>query len=332
MKTDKRTRDKALANPPAEIILLHGSDHGGIDAAAARLLAGYRLVRLSGDEVKRDPSLLRISGGDLFGGAPAIRIDGGEDGLAKPVEALLGDPAGNVRVVIRAGYLKAASKLRKLVEGSKQAVAISIPAPEGDERVQLARSALSAAGASVTDDACRLLGDRLPADRGAIAREIDKLLLYAGGDPITAELAATAVGDGASETIDRALASAFDGDVAGTCRAWSRLEGDGVTIMQIIRSAGTHARQLSALQAATADGTPAAKVLGGLKPPVFGARKDALLRQTRLWDQDSLIRAIELIDTTELQFKSSGPPAATNVRHLFWALAMRARTLQRSRR
>jgi DNA polymerase-3 subunit delta len=259
---------------------------------------------------------------------PAVRVDEADDSIAKPLAALLdaGGPGG--RLVIRAGQLKAASRLRKLVEGHDAALAVLFTEPGPEARMALARTRLQA-GAGASREAIALLGELLPADSAAATQELDKLLLFADGQAIDADMVRCAVGDAAADRIDNALIAAFDGDAAGASRAWRRLEADGTAAMQLIRAAGNHLHQLLQI---TSAGTSPPQAVAGLRPPAFGPRRDALLRHARSWPQASLMRALARVDDAELAFKRGRLPERLAGRHLYWMLAMHARQLNKGQR
>ena len=328
MKTDRRTREKAIAHPPARTILVHGADAGGIDAAVARLLNGGEALRLTNAEAKADPGLLSGGAGDLFAAHRAIRVDDADDTLSGPLGRLLDAGGPDARLVLRAGALKAKSRLRKLVEGHSGAVAIQLPEPDDREIEAIAVQTL---GDGLPREARQALVERLPRDRGAIRRELEKLTLYAGDTPITHETVMAAVADATTETIDRVVQTTFDGDVPGSARAVRRLEGDGTAWMQILRSIAIHVDSLRRLRDGIDTGARLNDALRDLRPPAFGARREALSRQVRLWDPASLERALARIDAAEADAKSGHLPPELILKHLIWALAVRARQLNRKR-
>ena len=141
-----------------------------------------------------------------------------------------------------------------------------------------------------------------------------------------------AIADAASQSIDEAIAGAFDGDTAAAARAWSRLEADGTAVIQMLRAAGTHVRQLMAVEAARAAGTPPAKAVASLKPPPFGSRRDALIRHAGIWRGRDVARALDHVEAAEISAKTGGTPPELAVRQLFWTIAVRARALRNSRK
>jgi DNA polymerase-3 subunit delta len=66
--------------------------------------------------------------------------------------------------------------------------------------------------------------------------------------------------------------------------------------------------------------------VGALRPPVFGPRRDKLVRQASNWGRDRLERALTALTDTDLQMRSSGatPDRALMERALI-RLAMMAR-------
>jgi len=61
------------------------------------------------------------------------------------------------------------------------------------------------------------------------------------------------------------------------------------------------------LHAAASDPGGAAAGVGKLRPPLFGPRRDAALRQAEGWGRDRLEEALAALLDTDLQLRSSSP-------------------------
>ena len=85
-------------------------------------------------------------------------------------------------------------------------------------------------------------------------------------------------------------------------------------------------RHFRALHTAASDPGGAAAGVGRLRPPVFGPRRDAMVRQAGAWGRDRLETAIGLLIDTDLQLRSSRPvPQNALVERALIRLAMMAR-------
>ena len=85
-----------------------------------------------------------------------------------------------------------------------------------------------------------------------------------------------------------------------------RLQAQGTGATGLCIGATRHFRALYAV--ASDPGGPASGI-ARLRPPVFGARRDRLLRQARDWPADKLQSALSLLTDTDLKLRSAGQTA-----------------------
>src|SRR5687767_9608170 len=128
--------DAFIARPDKgrPIVLVFGPDAGLVRERTEALVATavddpcdpFALVRLDGDELS-DPMRLveEANTVPLFGGRRAVAIKVGRRSIVSAVEALVASPAPDCRVIIEAGDLKRADKLRVVCERAKAAAAIA---------------------------------------------------------------------------------------------------------------------------------------------------------------------------------------------------------------
>jgi DNA polymerase-3 subunit delta len=103
-----------------------------------------------------------------------------------------------------------------------------------------------------------------------------------------------------------------------------RLVAQGVAPVTLMIFGMRHFRAL--YSAASAPGG-AAEGLSRLRPPVFGPRRDSMLRQLRNWSPDKLESALTALMDTDLALRSAGQkaPAMALVERTFVRLASLAR-------
>jgi DNA polymerase-3 subunit delta len=269
--------------------------------------AEMRLTRLGGADVRRDPAALMdaVKATGFFPGPRGVVVDDAGDGLAEAASAVLADwRPGDARVVLAAGQLTPGSKLRKLFEGAKAAVAIAVyDDPPGRDEVEgwLREADCPPLDRAAMDD---LLALARALDPGEMRQTVERLALYARGQagPVTAaDVAAVAPMSVEAETDDLidAVADGRPDDLAGLL---SRLAAQGVTPVALCIGATRHFR---ALLVAKADPAGPEAALNRARPPLNFRRKDALLRQVRRWDAAALDRALALLVDTDLQLRSS---------------------------
>ncbi len=110
------------------------------------------------------------------------------------------------------------------------------------------------------------------------------------------------------------LAALAEGRIGDLAPILSRLAAQGVQPVTVCIGAVRHFRLLHAL--VSAPGGPS-QGIGSLRPPVYGPRRDRLLRQAQGWNLERVEEALRDLTATDLALRSS-PRAPTR------ALAERA--------
>ncbi|MBF9029536.1 DNA polymerase III subunit delta [Rhodobacterales bacterium HKCCE3408] len=320
MKLGTREAAAFVAKPDrgAAGVLIHGQDPMRValkrqDLVANLLGAGaeadMRLTRLTGAELRSDPARLidsMTSSGFFGAGGPrAVLVEDATDGLTDVFDAALSDwREGDGMIVATARSLNARSKLRKLFEGAKTAYAIAVY-DDPPDRQEIARL-LTAAG--VGEVGREAMGDIEALARGLgpgdFRQTLDKLALYTHGqgEPVSpADVAAVAPLTAEAEIDDilDAVAGAEPGQVGPLV---ARLGAQGTAPVALCIAVSRHFRQLHAV--ATHEGGPA-QGIAALRPPVFGPRRDRMMRQAGAWGRDRLEYALTLLVDTDLALRSS---------------------------
>ena len=160
MKVGAGKIDGFVAAPPAGVraFLLFGPDTGLV-AAHAKTLAKqivpddgadpFNRVRLAPEDLKEERSRVadELAATTLMGGQRVVSCIGFGEREREAVESALDLAEGSSnRLIVTAGDLKPASKLRKLFEGHDQAAALACYADETRSLTQVIRETLSAAG------------------------------------------------------------------------------------------------------------------------------------------------------------------------------------------
>ena len=270
-----------------------------------------RLTRLAASELRKDPAQVvdAVKAISFFPGPRAVFVEDATDTAAPPILAALEDwQPGDAQLIVTAGALKAASKLRKGFESHPQAYAAAIyddpPSREEIERT------LREAGIDAGDrDIMIALSDLAQSlDPGDFRQTMDKLALYKLGDPgpVSAEdIAACAPASTEAETDDilHVVAEARAHEIGPLLR---RLEAQGVAPVTLTISATRHFRTL---HAAASDPEGAARGIARLRPPIFGPRRDRMLRQAQNWGVHKLEAALGVLTDTDLALRSAGQTA-----------------------
>ena len=144
----------------------------------------FNLVRLDPEDMRADKGRLsdELSATTLMGGQRVINCKGFGERERPSIETALDvSEGGENRLIISAGDLAGASKLRKLFETRDDCLAVPCYGDEGRSLTDLIRQTLGQAGLEADRDALSALSTALGADRSQSVGELEKLITYMGG-------------------------------------------------------------------------------------------------------------------------------------------------------
>lgn len=284
-----------------------------------------RLTRIAAADLARDAALLSdaMRARGFFAGPRVALVEAADDRAADAVAAALADwRAGDARIVVTAGALKPASRLRKLFEAHKNAYAVAIyddPPSRAEVGAVLGRVGLG----DLPGDAMRdLLALSRALDPGDFRQTVEKLALYKLGDPASVspdDIAACAPATVEAE-LDAALDIVAEARAAEIGPVMARLRAQGVQPVGLCIAATRHFKAL--YRVAADPGGPATGV-GRLRPPVFGPRRERMLRQVQGWGAARLEAALTVLVDTDLALRAGGrtAPAMALIERAFIRLA-----------
>lgn len=287
-----------------------------------------RLTRMSGSDLRKDAAQLNdaIKAQGFFPGHRVAFVEDATDGLSKVFDAAFADwKPGDAQVIVTAGQLTAKSALRKVFETHRNAVAVGIydDPPSRDEiELALRDAGLQSQSRDVLDSLFALATTLEPGD---FRQTVEKVGLYKRGDaaPLSVEDIMACAPQSADVDIDDVLEVVATGQSDKLGPVLRDLYAQGVAPVTLCIGAMRYFRQL---HTAASDPGGAAAGVGRLRPPVFGPRRDKIVRQASHWGRDRLERALTALTDTDLQMRSSGatPDRALMERALI-RLAMMAR-------
>ncbi len=287
-----------------------------------------RLTRINAADLRKDPALLldAIKAQGFFPGHRVAFVEDATDGLAKLIATAMADwQSGDAQVVITAGQLTAKSALRKAVEGHRNAVAIGLydDPPTIADVEQALRDATIAVPDRDVMEALMALADTL--EPGDFRQTLEKVSLYKRGDdqPLSIEDIMANAPQSAEVDVDDILEVVATGQADQLGPLLRSLYAQGVAPVTLCIGAMRHFRRLHVV--ASDPGGPAAGA-GRLRPPVFGQRRDKVVRQAGQWGRDRLEKALTALTDVDLQLRSANtaPQNALMERTLI-RLAMMAR-------
>lgn len=287
-----------------------------------------RLTRIPASELRKDPAMLldAIKAQGFFPGPRVAFVEGVTDALTPIITAALAEwREGDAQVIVTAGQLKATSKLRKHFEGHNNAYAAAIyddPPSRAEIEAALTKAGLQGAGTDAMTDLTALARELGPGD---FRQTIEKLALYKLSDetPVTSDDIIACAPTSTEANLDDVLnivAEARSGEIGPVMK---KLKAQGVQPVGLCIGATRHFRTL---YSAASDPGGAAQGISRLRPPVFGPRRDRMLRQAQKWGAPRLEQALTLLTDTDLQLRSAGQhaPAMALVERALIRLAMMA--------
>jgi DNA polymerase-3 subunit delta len=337
LKGAEIARYLARPDPTRPALLIYGQDAMRVALKRAEAVAALtgpgaeeemRLTRIPGSDLRKDPAALldAVKAVGFFPGPRVVLIDDAPDASAAAIAAAMGEwKAGDAVIVVAAGGLGKTSALRKLFEPHPTAVTAPIyDDPPGEE--EITRWLKDAGLTDVPREAMKDLTALSRAlDPGDFRQTIEKIALYKLGDPAPlapAEIAAMAPATIEAE-VDQLIDCVADGRARDFGALMRRIEGQGILPVTLCIAALRHFRTL---HAATADPGGAAAGMGRVRPPVFGPRRDRMIRQAQGWGMRALEDAIHQLIETDLTLRSSSrAPAMALMERVLIRLTMMPR-------
>jgi DNA polymerase-3 subunit delta len=285
------------SEPLRPVYLLLGSDRPKIRRALGRLRARFpaeSIELFSADATSGAEAVAACNALGLFGpeGARLVVVEGVQGWRADDLAAVtgyLGDPvATSVLALVAEGALKAGA-LVDACERAGQVLRFDVPKPR-DPSVWV-RAEFERLGASVDADAARALVEIVGEDVSALGAEVEKLVTWAGGEPIgRREVERLAVST--NETFVWALTDAWGNrDLAGALAACELLLERRTREPFVVGAAlASYVGRVRAAQALSAEGLGSAEIAKRLKVKEYPARK--ALQHAKNYTPDELDLAL----------------------------------------
>ena len=287
-----------------------------------------RLTRMAAADLRKDPALLddAVKAQGFFPGHRVVFVEDATDTATKVITNTLVDwNPGDAQIIVTASQLTAKSALRKLFENHRNAMAIGIydDSPSmADIEQGLSQAGIAAPERDVMDALMALASALEPGD---FRQTLEKVSLYKVGDntPLSVAEVMLNAPQSAEVDVDDVLEVVALGQADKLGPVLSNLYAQGVTPVALCIGAMRHFRRLHA--AASDPGGPSAGV-GRLRPPVFGPRRDKIVRQASHWGRPRLERALTALTDADLQLRSaSTAPQGPLMERTLMRLAMMAR-------
>ena len=324
----------AKPDPGRTGVLIYGNDAMRVALKRQDLIANLigpqgeeemRVNRIPASELRKEKTLLTdaIKAIGFFPGPRTAFVEDATDVVAPIIIAALEDwEPGDAQIIVTAGALKASSKLRKAFETHNNAYAAAIyddPPSRGEIEAELGKAGLQV-GREAMEDITTL---SRALDPGDFRQTMEKLALYKHGDdapviPEDVEAVAPVSTEAELDDILSIVAEARTGEIGPML---SRLAAQGTQPVGLVIATMRHFR---ALHAAASHPEGPARGVASMRPPIFGPRRDRMIRQAQHWGAPRLDQAISLLTDTDLQLRSAGQnaPAMAVVERMLIRLAM----------
>lgn len=284
-----------------------------------------RLARMNGAELRKDSAMLNdaIKAQGFFPGPRAAFVEDATDAVAATVIAALADwQTGDAQIVVTAGQLKATSKLRKAFETHSNAYALGIyddPPSQAEIEATLSKAGIANPSRDAMNDLTALARELDPGD---FRQTVEKIALYKMGDtsPLSSADIDACAPTSTEADLDDVLNIVAEGRAAEIGPMMRKLQSQGLNPVTLCISSTRHFRTL---HAACSDLSGPASGIGRVRPPVFGPRRDRMLRQAQGWGLHRLEHALTVLTDTDLQLRSADKaPQMALVERMLIRLAM----------
>ena len=337
MKLTNRDVVSFFRSPPKGItgVLIYGNDAMRVSDKRQQLIKSLlgpnadeemRLARISRENLKKAPDqaldLCKAQG--FFTGARALLIEEANDTIAEIIsKAMDAWKDGDATIIVTAGSLKPSSSLRKFFEQQKNVFSVPIydnPITKFDVEKIISDACLQ----NVTQESFSQLAEiALKLAPGDFKQCVDKLALYKLNDetPVTYQDIINCTPASNEADIDEVLNAVLAGNDFDVSQIVGRLRSQGILPVTLIIAATRNFKVVFSI-ISNPGGVNAGAA--ALRPPIYGPRKDALIKQAQKWGQEKIKMAIKILTATDLQLRSANQqaPQMALVERLFIRLAM----------
>lgn len=322
VKPSAASVDRLLKSPPADmrVFVIFGPDSGLVRERAAALSSAisadpddpFNVTRLTDDDLKADPAALAdaMAAMSLMGGERLVRVrlSGDSPVLARWIsEFEAGTAPAEGRMVVEAGNLTKASKLRKAAEDGQRSAAIACYADNARGLIEIAEESFRAEGLTLSPDARQTLAGILEGDRELARSEIEKLILYKGfeGGEISLDDLAAISTESAEAALDKVVDAALSGEIDEADAQYQRALDSGTSPVAIVRALQRKIDQIERYHQLGGDQNALARA----GAPRFGPPAQRFQAAARLWNRTRIARARAIAFETERAIKRSGSAA-----------------------
>ena len=175
------------------------------------------------------------------------------------------------------------------------------PLTEMEIKTELARAGIQINDPNIMDALCNLSKELEPGD---FRNTLEKIYLYKLSDksPLTSKDISLCSPISAEANLEEIIHAVTDGKTNKIKHTLNRLEAQGVQPVTICVSFQRHFKLLLNLKNHV--GTPL-EAISSYKPPIFGPKRNAIINQLKLWNEETLKIALSFFVELDLDLRSA---------------------------
>ncbi len=318
MKINPKELSNLLDKPDPSLaaVLFYGSDAMRVALKRQEYLENLlgpnaeqemRFTRFSGDDILKDRAAVfdAVKSVGFFPGQRAVLIENTSDKTSKIIiECIEAWNNTDAHIVVTSGLLRPTSQLRKAFENFKNTLAAPIydnPLTEMEIKTELTRAGLLINEPGVIEALYNLSKELEPGD---FRNTLEKIYLYKLNDksPLTAKDISMCSPISAEANVEEIVLAVSSGHTNKINHILNRLEAQGVQPVTVCLSFQRHFKLLLNLKHHR--GVPL-EAISSYKPPIFGPRRNAILNQLKLWNEETLKIALSFFVDLDLDLRSA---------------------------
>lgn len=313
----------ALRAPALNGLLIYGDDQSAAENIASKVAVGISgllvtpeaSLHLDSGRLSSDPAKLRdeFQSMSLLGERRAIIVSGVVEASLKSIQPLLdANFVGNF-VILIAGSLTKASKLRSAVEQASRFLVMPLyEARQQDLEVSL-MGIMKQFGLTLDDDARLQFFELVGNDRVIVLQEATKLALYAMTQKHVSREDVIAACGAVSEVVVSELIDDVLGGKVEAIESMSVASGeDANTLRNCLPLMAYHLSQLQSLHQDRANGKSTDVAIASARPPIHYSRRSSYERQLKLLDANRIEKFQSSIEQLTLASRST-PELSTSL-------------------
>lgn len=324
MKIIAKATQDFLKNPTKDVlgVLIFGADEGLalnhsrhiIHHILGKNYAPTALLELDDAGIKSDPARLadELGAMNMFGDKRMIWLRGVTEKSTDAIERAAEYFSKDCFLLATAGDLPARNKLRNLFEARKDLAALACYRLEGPALAAYIRGLIEAEGFQVDRQVVDTLARELGNDQRVTASEIEKLSLYALGQPrISMNDVEATILHNDQHQVDQLNIFYADRNMPAFDTLWHYLIQDGEQPIMLIRSLMRYISKLSEFKLQMKEmGLSPEAVIVQARPAIFWKQQEPMKRQLARLRLGDLLLMLHRLNQAEAAFKSSSIPPA----------------------